>query len=73
MSDRHNTRRIRNLLAIAISAFFAVVGVAGYQRTGDPMQLLLFLALAVVSLGFVLIVFKGIDKLLDSMDTERRD
>ncbi|WP_409526254.1 hypothetical protein [Nitrincola sp. MINF-07-Sa-05] len=70
MSDRHNTRRIRNLLAIVISAFFAVVGVAGYQRTSDPMQLMLFLALAVVSLVLVMIVFKGIDKLLDSLDKE---
>jgi len=72
MSDRHNTRRIRNLLAIAISAFFAVVGVAGYQRTGDPMQLMLFLALALLSLGLVILIFKGIDKLLDSLDTEQR-
>jgi len=66
--DRHRTGRISNLLAIVVSAFFVAVGVAGYARTEDPRQLLLFLALAVVAFGVVKLAFYGINRLLDSID-----
>lgn len=72
MSDRHNTRRIRNLLAIIVSAFFAVVGVAGFQRTGDPLLLLAFVLLAAISAGLVCLIFRGVNWLLDSLDGNRR-
>lgn len=66
--DRHKTARLSKWLAIAISAFFAAIGVAGYQRTGDETLLLLFLALAAASFGVVKLAFYGINRLLDSMD-----
>ncbi|MBV1786524.1 hypothetical protein KQ940_00465 [Marinobacterium sp. D7] len=66
--DRHRTGRISNLLAIIASAFFAAVGLAGYGRTEDPRQLLLFLGLAVIAFGVVKLAFYGINRLLDSID-----
>lgn len=66
--DRHNTRRISNVLGILVSAFFAAVAVAGYQRTGDLLQLLLFLLLAVAAFAVVRLVFHGVNRLLDSLD-----
>jgi hypothetical protein len=66
--DRHRTARISNLLAIIISAFFVAVGVAGYQRTEDPRQLLLFVAIAAAAFGLVKLAFFGINRLLDSID-----
>mgnify|MGYP001290071779 CR=1 FL=1 len=66
--DKHRTRRISNLLAIIISAFFAAVGVAGFQRTGDMRQLLLFIALAAVAFGIVKLAFFGINRLLDKIE-----
>lgn len=66
--DRHRTRRISNLLAICISAFFAAVGVAGYQHTEDLRQLLLFLLLAAIAFGLVKLAFYGINRLLDRIE-----
>lgn len=69
--DRHRTGKIGNFLAIGASAFFAAIGVAGYRRTDDPRQLLLFLALALLAFGVVKLAFFGIDRLLDTIDDQR--
>ncbi|MBY4676938.1 hypothetical protein [Marinobacterium arenosum] len=66
--DRHNTKKISRILAAVVSAFFAAVAVAGYSRTEDLGQLLLFLGLSAFSYLLVIFIFKGIDKLLDSVD-----
>ncbi|MFC6673558.1 hypothetical protein [Marinobacterium aestuariivivens] len=70
-TDPHGTRRISRIAATLVSLFFAVIGVVGYQRTADLLQLLLFLALAVVGFGLVLALFRGVDWLLDSLDRRR--
>lgn len=69
MSDKHNLKRISTVLAILVSAFFAAIAVAGYQRTGDPGQLLIFLLLAALSFAIVKLLFVGIGRLLDKIDT----
>lgn len=68
MSDKHNLQRISSVLAIIASAFFAAVAVAGYQRTEDVSQLLLFLGLAVLAFAVVKFLFFGIGRLLDKID-----
>ncbi|SFG61335.1 hypothetical protein [Neptunomonas qingdaonensis] len=70
--DRHKTGLIARILAIFMSALFAVIAVAGYQRTGDIVQLLVFLVVSALSYIVIIYIFKGIDKLLDSVD-DRRD
>lgn len=69
--DRHKTGLIARILAIFISALFAVFAVAGYQRTGDVVQLLVFLGISALSYIVIIFIFKGIDKLLDSVDDHR--
>ena len=66
--DRHKTGLIARILSIVISALFAVFAVAGYQRTGDIVQLLVFLVISAISYVVIIYIFKGIDKLLDSVD-----
>ena len=66
--DKHNTARISQWLGYAVSIFFVVIALLGYQRTGDVSQLLLFLVLAVVAFGVVKLLFAGINRLLDSLD-----
>ncbi|QEQ96427.1 hypothetical protein [Neptunomonas concharum] len=66
--DRHKTRLISKVLAIIVSALFAAFGVAGYQRTGDLTQLMVFIGLSVLAYVIVVFIFKGIDRLLDSID-----
>ncbi len=66
--DKHNTKRIANIAAVIFSAVIAALGVAGYQRTEDPLQLALFLGLSVLGYFIVIFLFKGINKLLDSLD-----
>jgi len=68
MSDKHNLRRISTVLGIVLSAFFAAIAVAGYQRTGDLLQLLLFLFLAGLAYAVVKLLFFGISRLLDKLD-----
>lgn len=68
MSDRHNLHRISTVLAIIASAFFAAVAVAGYQRTADLKQLMLFMLLALVAYAVVKFLFYGIGRLLDKID-----
>lgn len=66
--DRHKTGLISKVLGIFVSALFAAFGAAGFQRTGDIVQLLVFILLAVVAFFIVTYIFKGIDRLLDSVD-----
>ncbi|WP_156948437.1 hypothetical protein [Marinobacterium jannaschii] len=63
--DKHNTRKISNIVAIVVSAFFAAIGVAGYQRTGDLTQLMVFVALAVLAFAVVKLLFGLVNKVLD--------
>ncbi|MGB0467448.1 MAG: hypothetical protein ACPGF7_07980 [Pontibacterium sp.] len=65
--DKHNTQKLSNIIAIVVSAVFTALGVAGYQRTDDIMQLMLFMGLAVIAFGIVKLLFTGINKLLDSL------
>ena len=69
--NRHNTSRLSNIIAIVVSAFFAAIAVAGYQRTNDIQQLMLFMGLAVLAFGIAKVAFVGINKLLDSVDNDR--
>ncbi|WP_432694890.1 hypothetical protein ACQUQP_10020 [Marinobacterium sp. YM272] len=55
-------------MAIIASAFFAAVGLAGYQRTDDIRQLLLFVGLAILAFGVVKLAFFGINRLLDKIE-----
>lgn len=66
--DKHNTARISQWLGYAVSIFFVVIALFGYQRTGDLSQLLIFLVLAVIAFGVVKLLFAGINRLLDSLD-----
>lgn len=70
-NDKHHTRKIRNLLSIVVSAFLVVIGVAGFQRTGDPMLLVAFIVMAVISFGIISLIFRLVDRLLDSLDQQR--
>jgi hypothetical protein len=67
-ADKHKTKRIANIAAIVFSAVIAALGVAGYQRTEDPLQLILFLALAGAGYLIVILLFKGVNRVLDSLD-----
>lgn len=69
--DKHNTSKLSNIIAIVVSALFAAVAIAGYQRTNDIKQLMFFMALAVVAFGIVKLAFVGINKLLDSIGDDR--
>ncbi len=70
--DKHRTKRLANIVAVVFSAVIAALGVAGYQRTEDPLQLLLFLGLACLGYFIVILLFKGINKMLDSLDESSR-
>ncbi|MCV6589914.1 MAG: hypothetical protein OIF57_12970 [Marinobacterium sp.] len=67
-TDRHNTRKLSRVLAIVASAVFAALAVAGYNRTGDVKQLVLFLGLSVFSYMLITFIFVGINRLLDAID-----
>jgi len=66
--DQHKTKRLANIIGIVFSAVIAVLGFAGYQRTNDILQLLLFLMLAALGYLIVIVLFKGVNKILDSLD-----
>lgn len=70
--DKHKTNRIASVAAIIFSAVIAALGVAGYQRTEDPLQLMLFLGLAVLGYIIVIYLFKGVNRVLDSMDDGKK-
>lgn len=68
MNDKHNTRKISRIIAVVVSAVFAALAVAGFNRTGDVAQLALFLGLSAFSYMLVIYLFKGINRLLDAVD-----
>ncbi|EXJ09218.1 hypothetical protein [Nitrincola nitratireducens] len=68
VEDKHKLHVLSRVVGVALSAFFAAVGIAGYQRTQDVMQLLLFLGLAFVAFLLVKLLFMGIGRLLDQLD-----
>lgn len=70
--DKHKTNRIASIAAVVFSAVIAALGVAGYQRTEDPLQLMLFLGLAALGYFIVIYLFKGVNKVLDSMDDSEK-
>lgn len=65
--DRHNLRGIERITAMVLSALFVVLGVLGYRQTNDPIQLMLFVAVAALSWVVVHLLFLAIGKLLDSL------
>ena len=67
-NDPHKLKKISNWVAVAVSAFFAAVAVAGYQNTQDIGQLVAFLALAVVAVFVVKGAFWLIGYLLDKLE-----
>ncbi|NVK41305.1 MAG: hypothetical protein HWE39_08675 [Oceanospirillaceae bacterium] len=69
--DRHGTRRISRIAALLMAVFFVAIGAAGFQRTGDSSLLLLFLVLAPVGFGVVMLLFRGVDFVLDSLNRRR--
>ncbi|MFW1676286.1 hypothetical protein ACFVYJ_00695 [Pontibacter sp. JAM-7] len=70
-SDRHNLSTISRWVAVVFSALLAAIGVAGYQRTDDAVQLVLFLGIAVIGYFVVQFLFYGIGRLLDSLDNDQ--
>lgn len=66
--DRHKTKKIANIIGIIVSALIAAIGVAGFQRTNDFLQLVVFLVGAALAYLIVIVIFKGVDRLLDSID-----
>lgn len=73
MSDKHKTKSIARIILIIVSALFVAIGIAGYQRTQDEMQLFLFIGLAIIASFMVIGLFKGVDKLLDKLDDSSTD
>ena len=72
-NDKHETRKLANIVAIVFSAVIAAIGIAGYQRTQDELQLLVFLSVSVLGFFIVIYLFKGINKLLDSLDNNSQE
>lgn len=71
--DRHNTAKISLYVALVTSAVIFAVGIAGYQRTGDILQLLLFVAMAGVAFAIVKFLFVAVNKILDSLEPKDRE
>ena len=69
--DKHKTKRLSQIVAVVFSAVIAALGFAGYQRTEDPLQLLLFIALAVLGYFIVIFLFYVVNRVLDSMDNSK--
>ena len=66
--DKHRTKRLSQIVAVIFSAVIASLGVAGFQRTEDPLQLLLFIGLAVLGYFLVIFLFRIVNRILDSLD-----
>lgn len=66
--DKHRTKRLSQIVAVIFSAVIASLGVAGYQRTEDPLQLILFIGLAIVGYFLVIFLFRIVNRILDSLD-----
>lgn len=71
-SDPHRLNGLKRGLSLVLSALFAVLGVLGFQQTGDGLQLALFVGLAIISVGVVHLLFALIERVLNSLDNENR-
>lgn len=69
--DKHRTAKIRNLMGMVVSALFVIIGIAGFQRTQDPMLLVAFVIMAILSFGIISLVFRLVDRLLDALDRDQ--
>jgi hypothetical protein len=65
--DRHGLAKVERIIAMIVSALFVVLGLLGFQNSGDISQLLLFLVIAGVSWLIVGFLFRLVERLLDSM------
>jgi hypothetical protein len=65
--DRHGLAGIQKIVSMVISAFFAVIGLLGFSNSGDPVQLILFLVAAIISWYVVAVLFKLVERVLDSL------
>ncbi len=65
--DRHGLAGIQKIVSMVISAFFAVIGMLGFSNSGDPVQLILFLVAAIISWYVVAVLFKLVERVLDSL------
>ena len=70
-ADPHRLNGFKRVLSLVLSALFAVLGVLGFQQTGDAVQLLLFLGLSLLSIGVVHLLFSLIERILNSLDNEK--
>ena len=65
--DRHRLAKVERIIAMIVSALFVVLGLLGFQNSGDITQLLLFLVIAGISWLIVGFLFRLVERLLDSL------
>jgi uncharacterized membrane protein YhdT len=65
--DRHGLAKVERIIAMIVSALFVVLGLLGFQNSGDISQLLLFLLIAGISWWIVGFLFRLVERLLDSL------
>jgi glucan phosphoethanolaminetransferase (alkaline phosphatase superfamily) len=65
--DRHSLAGIQKIVSMVISAFFAVIGLLGFSNSGDPVQLILFIVAAIISWYVIALLFKLVERVLDSL------
>jgi hypothetical protein len=65
--DRHSLAGIQKIVSMVISAFFTVVGLIGFSNSGDPVQLILFIVAAIISWYVIALLFKLVERVLDSL------
>jgi len=65
--DRHSLAGIQKIVAMIVSAFFVVIGLLGFSNSGDPSQLILFIAAAFISWYVIAMLFKLVERILDSL------
>lgn len=70
-ADPHRLNGVKRVLSIVLSALFAVLGVLGFQQTGDSVQLVLFMGLSLLSIGVVHMLFALIERVLNSLDNDK--
>ncbi len=65
--DRHGLAGIQKIVSMIVSAFFAVIGLLGFSNSGDLVQLILFLIAAITSWYVIAMLFKLVERILDSL------
>ena len=65
--DRHGLAKVERIIVMIVSALFVVLGLLGFQNSGDITQLLLFLVIAGISWLIVGFLFRLVERLLDSL------